>query len=92
MIAEQPAPAPHLAHAEGCTTLRIVLGTVPCVSRSCDNFPDGFDVHLLLWCQNGADPAGVSGRTASVVGRHRYDRLSSLVHGRQAASTPNPKP
>ena len=28
-IAEQPAPAPHLAHPEGCAALRIVLVTVP---------------------------------------------------------------
>jgi len=40
-IAEQPAPAPHLAHPEGCA-LRIV--TVPRVSRSCEHFPDGFDL------------------------------------------------
>jgi len=47
-IAEQPAPAPHLAHPEGCAALRIVLVTVPRVSRSCEHFPDGFDLHLLL--------------------------------------------
>ena len=46
-IAEQPAPAPHLAHPEGCAALRIVLVTVPRVSRSCEHFPDGFDLHLL---------------------------------------------
>ena len=46
-IAEQPAPAPHLAHPEGCAALRIVLVTVPCASRSCEHFPDGFDLHLL---------------------------------------------
>ena len=28
-IAEQPAPAPHLAHPEGCAALRIALVTVP---------------------------------------------------------------
>ena len=33
-IAEQPVPAPHLAHPEGCATLRVVLITVPRVSRS----------------------------------------------------------
>jgi len=33
--AEQPAPAPRLAHPEGCDALRIVLVTVPRVSRSC---------------------------------------------------------
>ena len=47
LIGEQPAPAPHLAHPEGCASLRIVLVTVPRVSRSCENFPDGFDLHLL---------------------------------------------
>ena len=47
-IADQAATAPHLAHPGGCAALRIVLITVPCVSRSCEHFPDGFDVHLLL--------------------------------------------
>ena len=28
-IAEQPAPAPHLAHPEGCAALRLVLVTLP---------------------------------------------------------------
>jgi hypothetical protein len=42
-IAEQQAPAPHLAHPEGCAALSIVLVvTVPRVSRSCENFPNGF--------------------------------------------------
>jgi len=47
-IAEQPAPAPHLAHPEGCAALRIVLVTVPRVSLFCEHFPDGSDLHLLL--------------------------------------------
>ena len=47
VIAEQPAPAPHLAHPEGCDALRIVLITLLRVSRSCELFPDGFDLHLL---------------------------------------------
>ena len=34
-IAEEPASAPHLAHPEGCAAPRIVLDTVPRVSRSC---------------------------------------------------------
>ena len=46
-IAEQAAPAPHLAHPEGCAALRILLVTVPRASRSCEHFPDGFDLHLL---------------------------------------------
>ena len=33
--------------SEGCVALRIVLVTVPHVSRSCEHFPDGFDLHLL---------------------------------------------
>ena len=47
-IAEDPAPAPHLAHLGGCAALRIVLVTVPCASCSCEHLPDGFDLHLLL--------------------------------------------
>ena len=46
-IAEQSAPAPHLAHPEGCAALRIVLVTVQRVSRSCEHFPDGFGLHLV---------------------------------------------
>ena len=46
-IAEQPAPALHLAHKNECAALRIVLVTVPRVSRSCEHFPDGLDLHLL---------------------------------------------
>ena len=33
---------------EGCAALRIVLVTVPRVSRACEHFPDGFNLHLLL--------------------------------------------
>jgi hypothetical protein len=40
-IAEQPAPA----HPRGCAALRVVLLSVPCVSRSCEHLPDGFDLH-----------------------------------------------
>jgi hypothetical protein len=46
-VAEQPAPAPHLAHPEGCAALRIVLLTVLRASRSCEHFSDGFDLHVL---------------------------------------------
>jgi len=46
-IAEQPAPAPHLPHPEGCAALSTVLVTVPRVGRSCEHFPDGFDLHLI---------------------------------------------
>ena len=48
-LAGQPAPATHLAHPEGCAALRIVLVTVPRVSRSFEIFPDGFDPHLLQY-------------------------------------------
>ena len=54
VIAEQPAPAPHLAHPEGCATLRIVLVPVPRVSRSCEHSLDGFDLHLLHWRESKA--------------------------------------
>ena len=43
-IAERPVPALHLAHPERCAALRIVLVTL---SRSCEHFPVGFDLHLL---------------------------------------------
>jgi len=46
VTAEQPTPAPR-AHPEGCAALRIVLVTVPRVSRSCEHFLDGFDLQLL---------------------------------------------
>jgi hypothetical protein len=36
---EQLASAPHM--------LRIVPHTVPCLGRSCEHFPDGFEFHLL---------------------------------------------
>ena len=36
-----------LPHPEGCAAPRIVLVTVPRVSRSCEHVPDGFDLHLL---------------------------------------------
>ena len=46
-IADQPAPAPHLAHPEGCAALCMVLVTEPRVRCSCGHFPDGLDLHLL---------------------------------------------
>ena len=46
-IAKQPAPAPHLAHPEECAALRIVLVTLHRVSRSCEQCPDRFELHLL---------------------------------------------
>ena len=39
-IADQPAPAPHLAHPEGCAALRIALVTVPRVSTKATPFQD----------------------------------------------------
>ena len=71
-IAEQPAPAPHLAHPEhpeGCAALRVVLVTVPRVSRSCELFPDGFDLHLLL----------LFGRHAVLSRQHPHPHLSECV-------------
>ena len=46
-IAEQPAPAPHLANPEGCAALSIVLLTVPRVSRSSKHLSDAFNLDLL---------------------------------------------
>ena len=58
LIAEQPAPALHLARPEGRAAPRIVLVTVTRISRSCEHFQDGFDLHLLpcaeiLWRRHG---------------------------------------
>ena len=47
LIAEQPAPAPHLARPEGRAALRIVLIAVARVSRSFEHFPVDFDLGLL---------------------------------------------
>jgi len=46
LITEQSAPAPHIAHPEGCVSLRILLVPVPRVRSSREHFPDGFDLHL----------------------------------------------
>ena len=43
-IAEQAAPAPHLAHPEGCVALHIVLITAPHISRSCEHFEGGHNL------------------------------------------------
>jgi len=48
VIAEQPAPATHFAHPDGCAALRIVLVAVPRVSRSCEHFPDGFGAQQVI--------------------------------------------
>ena len=48
-IGQHPAPAPHLAHPEGCAVRNIALVTVPRVSRSCEHFPGGLDLHLPLF-------------------------------------------
>ena len=55
LIAEKTAPAPHFTHPERCAALRDVLVTVPRASRSCEHFPDGFNLHLLLnpWTHSG---------------------------------------
>ena len=45
---------PHRAHPEGCVALRFVLVTVPRVSRSCEHFPDGFNLHFLQ-CVGGTE-------------------------------------
>ena len=37
VVAEQSAPAPHLAHPEGRVALRMELVTVPRASRSCEH-------------------------------------------------------
>jgi hypothetical protein len=44
--AKQPVPALYLALQERRAVLDIVLVTLPRVSRSRENFPDEFDLHL----------------------------------------------
>ena len=70
---EQPAQALHLPHREGCAALRIVLVTVPHVSRSCEHFPDGFDPHLLRNTLTSS-PARLTSGSRSVVPGGPYDR------------------
>ena len=57
-IAEQSAPAPHLAHPEGCAALRIVLVAWPRVSRSSEHLnelhvtsgiPTPSRVHMIIF-------------------------------------------
>ena len=82
-IAEQPAPAPNLAHPEGCAALRIVLVTVPRVSRSCEFFPDELDLHLphqhLQLPQSHFFPK-LSGEFSLVAQHLRESTLSEFQH------------
>ena len=65
LIAEQPTPTPHLAHSEECAALRLVLVTVPRGSRSCENFLDGFDLHLLHLIQESHSSTSSQDQPAS---------------------------
>ena len=56
-IAEKPAPAPQIAHPEGCAALCIVLVAVPHVSRCCKHFPDRFDLYVLQALEGQAGEA-----------------------------------
>ena len=88
-IAEQPAPAPHLAHSEGRAALRVVLVTVPRVSRSCEHFSDGFDLHLLQWgrthgvkpwwCEQRGDGVFITGRTHHVFSGAAAERSGNTL-------------
>ena len=55
--------APHLAHLEGCAALRIVLVTMPHVSRSCEHSPDGFKLHPLHRHRQGWIEVGTGRRS-----------------------------
>ena len=86
-IAEQPAPAPHLAHPEGCAALRIVLVTVPRVSHSCEHFPDGFDLHRLASFRHAGSQLGskvhlAPRRCLLLLGRPSCYRGTSLIRKR----------
>ena len=78
-IAEQPAPAPHIAHPEGCAALRILLVTVPRVSRSCEHFPDGFDLHLLRLSSSLKNIKDLTDVGPSGQARRRGGRLAQLL-------------
>ena len=52
LLPKKTAPAPHLAHLEGCASLRIMLVTVPCLCCSCEHFPDRFDLNLIQLNRN----------------------------------------
>ena len=73
-IAERPAPAPHLAHLEGCAALLMEPVTVPRVSRSCERFPD----------ESGCDLQGaLSWHCRSVLSNHWNAEIcrTILFHG-----------
>jgi len=80
-IAEQPAPAPHLARPEGCAALHIVIVTVPLVSRSCEHFPDGFNLHLLhaqIELRSGLEDLGGKSGLEELAGSLQLPDLSVL--------------
>ena len=84
--AEQPAPAPHLAHPEGrahperCAAMRMVLVTGPRVSRSWEHFPDGFDLHLQQIVIN----PGFRGST--VLHQVVLDRIRTSIYDKHSSS------
>ena len=77
-IAEQPVPAPHLAHSKGYAALRIVLVAVFRVSRSCEHFPDVFDLHLHLLQRSREAP------------HHSVERRSALILRSIPTTCPSP--
>ena len=79
-IAEQPAPAPHLAHPEGCAALRIVLVTVPRVSRACGHFPGVATTGLcrrLFVVREACDADRVSRPVTDVSSGRKQSKLGS---------------
>ena len=62
-IAEQPAPAPHLTNPEGCAALRIVLVTVPRVSRSCEHLRTGVSIRFEHRCREFRHDSDSQGHT-----------------------------
>ena len=76
----------HLAHLEGCASLRIVLVTVPRVSRSCEAqismvLEPFLGIHLYARLSGPEDPSfrALSGRLKLTVRRHKFNKDSLSV-------------
>ena len=92
-VAEQPAPAPHLAHPERCATLRIVLVTLPRVSRSCEH--SGVQRHPLAGeggahCHDDRQPANLARRSERLVFCRRTASASTAPCTFRSQSLPRP--
>ena len=76
----------HLAHLGEDAALRIVLVTVPCVIRSCEYFPDGFDVRPQH-CQGIHSSTYIALRAN--LGSHSMDYQGLIFHCFPNATPPS---